>query len=261
MTTKGKVLNKNEDNFYFNGAFMKKDSITSPLCFSTITSAQQFIFAVCDGMGGEQFGEQAAFFAVQALDEFYKSSFPTSTSLSELKESIDKHIKIANKLIYEQALSLGKRMGTTLTSIVFCGNKTMTLNIGDSRVYLLRGSKLTELTTDHTEAQRLIRLGVLNSHTARFHKSKNILTRYLGTDPSLGTMEADYSDELNVLTGDTYLVCSDGLSDFINNEEIKFHLAINDTSTTICKDLIDLALGNLGTDNITACVIKILDIV
>lgn len=261
MTTKGDIRSKNEDNFYFNGVFMKKDSVIDPLCISTKTSDQRFIFAVCDGMGGEQFGEEASFLAVQSLHEFYKNNFRTCTILSDLKESIDNHIKKTNKIIYEQSLMLGNRMGTTLASIVFCRDKAMSLNIGDSRVYLLRSSNLTKLTTDHTEAERLIRLGVLNSYTARFHKSKDILTRYLGTNPSLGIMEADYSDELTVLKGDTYLVCSDGLSNFLTDEEIKFHLSITDTSASICKDLIDLALGNYGTDNVTVSVIKILDIV
>ncbi len=261
MTTKGGIRSKNEDNFYFNGAFMKKDSLTDPLCISTKTSGQRFIFAVCDGMGGEEFGEEASFLAVQVLHEFYKKSFRTSTVLSDLKESIDNHIKKSNKIIYEQSLSLGKRMGTTLASIVFCRDKAISLNIGDSRVYLLRGSNLKKLTTDHTEAERLIRLGVLNSYTARFHKSKNLLTRYLGTNPFFGIMEADYSDELTVLKGDTYLVCSDGLSNFLTDEEIQFHLSVTGTSASICKDLLNLALGNYGTDNVTVSVIKILDIV
>lgn len=261
MTSKGNIRSKNEDNFYFNGVLMERNSVTDPLCISTTTSDYQFVFAVCDGMGGEHFGEEASFLAVQSLHEFYKSNFQPSTIIADLKELMNNYIKNTNKIVYTNSLTLGKKMGTTLASIVFCRDKAIALNIGDSRVYQMRGSNLTRLTNDHTEAERLIRLGVLNSYTAKFHNSKNILTRYLGTNPSNGIMEADYSDELTVLKGDTYLVCSDGLSNGLNDEEIKFHLSIDGKSELICKDLVDLALSNNGTDNVTALIIKITDVV
>lgn len=261
MTSKGNIRSKNEDNFYFNGIIKEKDSYNDPLSFSTSSSSSQFVFAVSDGMGGEELGEKASYLAVQSLHEFYKSNIKSISSIIDLKKHLEDYIKKANKLIYEHSLTMGKRMGTTLAGIAFYQDKVITLNIGDSSVYLLRNSALTKLTTDHTEAQRLIRLGVLNSHTAKFHKSKNILTRYLGTDPSNGIMEADYSDELTVLKGDTYLICSDGLSSTLTDEELKFHLSITGNSALICKDLLDLALGNDGKDNITALVIKIVDVV
>ena len=151
-------------------------------------------------------------------------------------------------------------MGTTLASVVFSQDKAMALNIGDSRVYLFRDSSLTKLTNDHTEAERLIRLGLLDKDTARFHKSKNILTRHLGVDPANGVMEADYSDNFTVLKGDIYLICSDGLSNLLTDEELKFHLSIPGNSAVLCKDLVELALSNNGTDNLTALVVRIIDL-
>jgi len=260
MTNKGNTRSKNEDNFYFNGVYMDRNSVDNSFCFSTNLSGNQFVFAVCDGMGGEHFGEEASFLAVQSLHEFYKSTLHYSDTMEDLKDNMDTYVKKANRLVYEQSISLGKKMGTTLASIIFCKDKAMALNIGDSRVYLLQNSNLTKLTTDHTEAQRLIRLGVLNENSAKLHRSKNILTRHLGIDPANGIMEADFSDELTVLKGDTYLVCSDGLSTPLTNEEIKFHLSIDSNSSSICKDLIDLALNNTETDNITALVVRVVDL-
>jgi len=260
FTSKGNIRDKNEDNFYFNGNYKEKNSIIDPLCLSINSTGHQFIFAVCDGMGGEHMGEEASYLAVHLLHEFCQFNLQSSDIMTDLKKHMDSYIKKSNQTIYDHSLAIGKKMGTTLAAITFFQDKALVLNIGDSSVYQLRNSNLKKLTIDHTEAQRLIRLGVLNSYTARFHKSKNILTRYLGADPANGIMEADYSDELTVLKGDTYLICSDGLSSSLTDEEIKFHLSINDNSASICKDLVDLALCNSGKDNVTALVVKIIDV-
>lgn len=260
MTNKGEIRRKNEDNFYFNGIIKKTHSLNDPLHFSTNSSGKQFLFAVCDGMGGEQLGEEASYIAVQSLHEFYKSNIQSFNKITDIKKFMDDYINKTNQKIYDFSLTLGSKTGTTIAAIAFCQNKAIAFNIGDSSVYLLRNSNLTKLTTDHTEAQRLIRLGVLNSHTAKQHKSKNMLTRYLGSDPANGIMEADYSDELTVQKGDIFLICSDGLSNLLTDEEIKFHLSIPDNSALISKDLVDLALGNSSMDNVTAIVIKIIDV-
>ncbi|HPU41932.1 MAG TPA: protein phosphatase 2C domain-containing protein [Acetivibrio clariflavus] len=260
LTSKGNVRDKNEDSFYFNGTFKEKNSIIDPLSLSLNSSDKKYIFAVCDGMGGEQLGEEASHLAILSLHEFYISYFQLFNTIADLKKYMDSYISQTNQKIYEHSLTLSKKMGTTIAAILFCRDKAIAFNIGDSSVYLLRNSNLIKLTTEHTEAQRLVRLGVLNSYTAKFHKSKNILTRYLGANPANGTMEADYSDELTVLKGDTYLICSDGLSGSLTDEELKFHLSVGNSSASICKDLVDLALGNGGKDNVTALVVKIIDV-
>lgn len=259
MSSKGTIRSKNEDNFYLNGIIRKLNSQQDPQRFSTESWGNRFVFAVCDGMGGEQFGEEASFIAVQSLHAFCEANLQSIDKASDLKKYMDDYINKTNQAIYEYSLKLGSRSGTTLAAVAFCQDKAMAFNIGDSSVYLLRNSNLTKLTTDHTEAQRLIRLGLLNSHTAKHHKSKNLLTRYLGSDPANGIMEADYSDELTLLKGDVYLICSDGLSDSLTDEEIKFHLSMPDNSALICQDLVGLALSNSSKDNVTALVVKIID--
>jgi serine/threonine protein phosphatase PrpC len=261
VTNKGNIRSKNEDNFYLNGLYMKKNDNTNFCSYSLSNTEQQVVFAVCDGMGGEELGEEASFLAVQALHEFHKSDFTESLNIDDLQGLMDSYVKKANTLIFEQALALGKRMGTTLASLVFCQDKVSALNIGDSRVYLLRNSNLTKLTTDHTEAERLIRLGLIDRDSPRFQKSKNILTRYLGVNPVNGIMEADYSEEFKVSKGDVFLLCSDGLSNPLSDEDLKYWLSSSNNSAAICKNLIDMAISKDGTDNVTALVVKIIDIV
>lgn len=261
VTSKGNIRSKNEDNFYLNGLYMKKSDDENFCSYSLSNTDQQYIFAVCDGMGGEELGEEASFTAVHALHEFHKSAFPDSLNISDLQELMDSYIEKSNTQIFEQSLALGKRMGTTLASIVFCQDKAMALNIGDSRVYLLHNLSLTKLTSDHTEAERLIRLGLINKNSEQFHKSKNILTRHLGVNPANGMMEADYSAEIKVSKGDIYLVCSDGLSNPLTDAELKHCLSSSNESAVICEKLVNLALSKDETDNVTALVVRIIDIV
>lgn len=260
VTNKGNVRNKNEDNFYLNGLYMKKSDNTNFYSYSLSNTEQQFIFAVCDGMGGEALGEEASLLAVQALHQFHTSDFPESLNIYDLPELMDSYINKLNSLIFEQALALGKRMGTTLASLVFCQDKARALNIGDSRVYLLQNLNLTKLTNDHTEAERLIRLGLIDRDSPRFQKSKNVLTRHLGVNPANGMMEADYSEEFKVSKGDVFLLCSDGLSNPLTDEELKYWLSSSIESAVICKNLVDMAISKDGTDNVTALVVKIIDI-
>ena len=261
VTSKGNVRSKNEDNFYLNGLYMKKSDNENFCSYSLSNTDQQFIFAVCDGMGGEELGEEASFTAVQTLLEFHKSDFHNPLNTADLQTLMDSYIKKSNTLIFEHALSIGKRMGTTLASLSICQDKARALNIGDSRVYLLRDFKLTKLTTDHTEAERLIRLGLIDRDSTQFQKSKNILTRHLGVNPANGMMEADYSEEFKVSKGDIFLICSDGLSNPLTDEELKHCLSGSNESAVICKNLVDMALSKDQTDNVTALVVRIIDIV
>lgn len=259
ITTKGNVRSKNEDNFYLNGLIMKKTDNSDFCNYSLNTAENHFIFAVCDGMGGEEAGEEASFTAVQSLCDMYVSlESKEFNNIAHLKNFIDHYVDASNTLIFKHSQSISKHMGSTLASVVFFEDVAMALNIGDSRVYLFRNSDFIQLTTDHTEAERLIRLGILDRTTARLHKSKNMLTRHLGVSPQCGKMEADYSDEIIVQKGDLYLICSDGLTNSINDGELRNCLTEPNSSYSTCKKLIDLALKNNGTDNITALIIRIL---
>ncbi len=261
ITTKGNVRSNNEDNFYFNGLIMKKTDNSDFCTYSLSTTGQNFIFAVCDGMGGEECGEEASFSAVQALQDMYVDlKSQKFSSITHLKDFMDCYVDLSNTLICKHSNSINKRMGTTLASVIFFEARALALNIGDSRVYLFRDSCIMQLTTDHNEAEQLIRLGILNKDTARLHISKNVLTRHLGISPQYGKMEADYSDEIKVQKGDLYLICSDGLTDSINDESLSNCLANFDSSYSTCKKLIDLSTKNNATDNITAQIIKISDI-
>jgi len=261
ITTKGNIRSENEDNFYFNGLIMEKTDNSNLYSHSLSTTGDRFIFAVCDGMGGEEAGEEASFTAVQSLEDMYVARESKEfNSIAQLKNFMDSYVDVSNSLIFKHSQAISKRMGTTLASVIFFGARAMALNIGDSRVYLYRNSDFIQLTIDHTEAERLIRLGIIERDAACLHNSNNMLTRHLGVSPQCGKMEADYSDEINVQKGDLYLICSDGLTNPVKDEELKNCFSDLNNSYSTCKNLIDLAIKNNGTDNITALIIKIQDI-
>ncbi|OPZ83183.1 MAG: Serine/threonine phosphatase stp [Firmicutes bacterium ADurb.Bin419] len=261
ITTKGNIRSKNEDNFYFNGLIMKKTDDSDLYSHSLNTTEDRFIFAVCDGMGGEEAGEEASLTAVQSLSDMYVARESKEfNSMPQLKNFMDNYVDISNSLIFKHSQAISKHMGTTLASVIFFGDKAIALNIGDSRVYLFRNSDLVQLTIDHTEAERLIRLGIIERNSPYLQNSNNMLTRHLGVSPQCGKMEADYSDEIKLQKGDLFLICSDGLTNHVSDKELKRCFSDPSNSYSTCKNLIDQAIKNNGTDNITALIIKIEDV-
>jgi protein phosphatase len=142
-------------------------------------------------------------------------------------------------------------MGTTLVTGIFTDNKLIVGHIGDSRMYRLRGDKLVQLTEDHSVIQEQINAGLLTKAQAKLSNQKNLVTRALGIDPEV---ELDLQ-ELDVEVDDVYLLCSDGLSDLVDDEEIaKILLEANGNITQAATNLIQSAIENGGTDNISVVI-------
>jgi len=146
-------------------------------------------------------------------------------------------------------------MGTTLVTVLFYDNLLTVAHIGDSRLYRLRDDEFRTLTRDHSLLQEQIESGMISVADARFSQNKNLVTRALGVDPAVEPEIQDYP----VLPGDIYLLCSDGLNDMVEDEEIHLTLkmlAVNlDLAAT---QLIQMANDNGGRDNVSVIVIKIL---
>jgi protein phosphatase len=208
------------------------------------------LFAVADGMGGHQGGEVASDTALQTLDE----SFVESTS-----DGLIDAVRDANDAVLERAVGDPELqgMGTTLVAIapVDGSDSLAWVNVGDSRLYLLRDGELTQISEDHSHVQELVQAGELTPEEARNHPRRNIVTRAVGIDPNL---QID-GDEVNAFAGDRYLLCSDGLTDYVEDDRIASTLRRLDDPNDVAPELVRLANEGGGRDNITVVVVDVVD--
>jgi PPM family protein phosphatase len=202
------------------------------------------LFAVADGMGGAQAGEIASQLAASALEA------GDSDGLEGTKR-IDALIQEANRRIFDRASTdpTASGMGTTMTVALVQGMTVAIGHVGDSRAYLVRGEQMEQLTEDHSLVNELMKSGRLSEEEAQVHPQRSVITRAVGTDPDVDvdgfTLEAE--------EGDVILICSDGLSDMVSDEEILELLHANrDDLEKAVKALVAAANRGGGEDNITA---------
>jgi len=246
----GKVRKNNEDNFYLNGSYLKRSQMDAGGFFAEISSGKRQLYAVCDGMGGERKGEEASHHVAERL---LRLSDILNTE-SDIKTCINAFCDETNRSILQYGQS--GHMGTTIVLVCFHENGCEIAHLGDSRVYLLRDKKLTCLTTDHTEVNRLRQLGLISEQEAKNHPDRNMLHRYLGMQHD----ELIFSPEYTMYqpqVGDKLILCSDGLTDMLTDAQIQDTLLSSRTVTTATKNLINSALDAGGRDNITAMVLSI----
>ena len=207
------------------------------------------LFAVADGMGGAQAGEVASRLAASALEA------GDSDGLQGL-ERLDALIQEANRRIYDRASTdpSASGMGTTMTVALVEGMTVAIGHVGDSRAYLVRGERMEQLTEDHSLVNELLKSGKLSEEEAHVHPQRSVITRAVGTDPDVDvdafTIEAEEDD--------VFLICSDGLTDMVEDEEILevVHSNRQDLEKAV-KALVSAANRGGGEDNITAVAFRI----
>jgi len=207
------------------------------------------LFAVADGMGGAQAGEVASKLAASALEAGH------SDGLDGTKR-IDALIQEANRQIFDRASTdpTASGMGTTMTVALVEGMTVAIGHVGDSRAYLVRGEQMEQLTDDHSLVNELLKSGKLSEEEAQVHPQRSVITRAVGTDPDVDvdgfTIEAQ--------EGDVFLICSDGLSDMVEDEEILelLHANREDLEKAV-RALVSAANRGGGEDNITAVAFRI----
>lgn len=248
LTHAGKVRANNEDNFYLNG-HIRKDPAQKEATSRFTGRSNAFLAAVADGMGGQEYGEVASLLAVKVL---------RPCALQQVKQYAQACIEQANNQIcIEIEKNGGRRMGSTLTALYIDKGKAVCCNIGDSRCYLLRDGHLHQLSTDHNKAGRLVELGVLTPEQAARHPSRHELTQHLGIYPAEMVIQPAFSEPLELEPEDCFLLCSDGLTDMVPEEEIAAALSGENTPEKIVKELVDRALENGGRDNVTVLVLRV----
>ena len=217
--------------------------------------AESNVFAVADGMGGHNAGEVASALAVDGLRRAAAAGFSAA-------EGLVAAINTTNATIHEASggLSEQRGMGTTLTALVPLPatdgepQRVVVANVGDSRIYLWRGDELKQVSADHSYVQELLSEGLITAEEARIHPRRNIVTRALGIE---GDVNAD-SWVLPMVVGDRYMLCSDGLVDEVDDEEIATILRTSINPQVAADHLVRVANEHGGRDNTTVVVVDIL---
>jgi PPM family protein phosphatase len=215
------------------------------------------VVAVADGLGGHQAGEVASAIAISAIAELDGREFATP---QDAREALVAAILKGNLAILEKATrdpeSWG--MGTTMTAAALAGGRWAQLaQVGDSRAYLMReGEELRQVTDDQTIVGELVRQGRLTKQEAAHHPQRSVVTHAVGLDPNL---EVATPDPIELTAGDQLLLCSDGLTDAIDDARIAEVLATGLDGDTTCQALIDAANAAGGPDNITVVLLRVTD--
>lgn len=244
-THRGNFKPNNEDNFYLNG-MLKEESKNILLKSGECQDAA--VFAVGDGIGGEAAGEKAAFLSMSYLKD---------TILDGSMQMTAGYVNRMNEWLCSRQRSYKiAQMGSTLVLVRLYGNRMEFINLGDSRLYLVRGNRIRKLSEDHTEYEYLKQFDMLPKNTAALEHSKHTLMQHLGVDsgemllePQIGKMEMWANDRL--------LLCSDGISDMLEDLEILAILKTPVSPEQACIALVEKAMERGKTDNLTAVVISI----
>lgn len=242
-TDKGKVREINEDNWYVNEP--------SPI-------SKTFYAIVADGMGGHNAGEVASNMATTVISEYINKRYSDELSYEDIKVVLLKAVEEANTHIFAESLSSIEKtgMGTTLVMGFIINNKVIVTHVGDSRVYIMRNNTIYKITKDHSLVAQLVEEGKITEKEAINHPQKNVITRALGTDSSVDIDMCEFDLE----DGDIILLCTDGLSNMLTDEEILTAVTESENVIISPKNLVDLANEKGGGDNITAVVLKYADI-
>lgn len=231
---------------------------------SIATHGAEGLVILADGMGGYNAGEVASGIAVsmiaaemkQALAQSDPSRIDAKTWAPAATSLLEERIRRANASIYQAAQSQPQYagMGTTLVTALFYDNQVTVAHIGDSRAYRLRGDALEQITRDHSLLQEQIDSGMISREEARASQNKNLVTRALGVDPEVDPEIHTYE----VKPGDVYLLCSDGLNDMVEDEEIRLTLATLKSNLPLAaSQLVQMANDNGGRDNVSVILVKV----
>jgi len=201
------------------------------------------LLAVADGLGGHAAGEVASRLALIEIHEFLKTNLAEGNLRDAMRGAIGKANREIFLLSKENPVYAG--MGTTLVAALVFQNKALIANVGDSRAYMI-GNEIQQITKDHSLVQELVERKVITEEEAFDHPQKNIVTRTLGME---GEVSPDLYEE--ELSGRLLLLCSDGLSDLLRDEEILETVAVSANLDEACDRLINLANEKSGIDNIT----------
>ncbi len=212
------------------------------------------IMVVCDGMGGAKAGNIASEMAAEIFMESAKKSLDEENNVTDIMQQINEAVKEANAQVYKRSISDPEcsGMGTTLVAAIVTNGGTVIVNIGDSRAYHVTSEHIKQITKDHSVVEDMIDRGDLKRSEASSHPNRNLITRALGT--SLNTKPDIFF--LNIQEGNHLLLCSDGLSNLISEDDMKTEVLSGADVQTKCDRLVKAANDKGSPDNVTAVILQ-----
>jgi len=267
LTDVGKVRELNEDQFLIadlnRSMLVHHTSLQIDDHTRLFGGSQGKLLLVADGMGGHAAGERASSLVVDTLTRYVLNTMPWFFQLREgqeddLKDELKAALERCQERIEVEASAHTERkgMGTTLTMAYLLWPRLYVVHAGDSRCYLLRGTRLEQITTDHTVAQQMVEKGVLPAEQAESSRWSHVLWNCIGGGSH------DLNPEVHRVTlqlGDTLLLCTDGLAKYVPEEQIITLLRQGRSAEETCRQLVDVANAKGGADNITVIVARFLD--
>jgi len=238
VTDNGKVRQNNQDVFKI----------------LTDEERETAIVIVCDGMGGANAGNIASELAADVFSNHVNTSIKTDTTLDDIAEIVADAAVAANTAVFDKSLYDEEcaGMGTTLTALVSSKAGEVVANIGDSRAYHITPNGITQITKDHSVVEEMIERGEITREEAQRHPSKNLITRAVGAN--MYEMTDIFTQEIDV--GDMVLLCSDGLSNLLTENELCEELQNCSSIREACDNLVEKALSRGAPDNVTAVIFK-----
>lgn len=209
---------------------------------------------VCDGMGGAKSGNVASTLAVDVFVQEVKRTWVPGMDAEKADQMLKNAVKLANFTVYDQAQQFEEftGMGTTLVAALVTGKYATVVNVGDSRAYSITQSDILQLTTDHSLVQMMISRGELTPEQARLYPGKNLITRAIGTE---SVVECDIFHR-RLENGECLLLCTDGLSNLVDEQEMLFEVVHGINKQSSCQRLLDIAKNRGAPDNVTCVLIQ-----
>ena len=238
LTDQGCVRPQNQDTYQIEQ--LDKNSV---LCI------------VCDGMGGAKSGNIASTLAADVFVQEVRRSFKSGMDREKTGQMLMAAAKLANFTVYDQAQQFEEfdGMGTTLVAVLIQGKEAVIVNVGDSRAYGVDSDGICRLTKDHSLVQMMVDRGELTPERARTYPGKNFITRAIGTEP---VVDCDLFYR-SVDRGEYLLLCSDGLSNMMDDQEILFEVIHGVNKQHCCRRLLEIAKNRGAPDNVTSVLIQI----
>lgn len=210
---------------------------------------------VCDGMGGAKSGNVASTLAVEVFVQEVSRSWSPSMDWDKTDQVLLSAVRLANFTVFDQACQFPEfsGMGTTLVAALIRGMDVSIVNVGDSRAYRIGPSGIEQLTRDHSIVQMMVDRGELTAELARTYPGKNLITRAIGTENLV--MADTFRYKLH--RGDNLLLCTDGLSNMVEDQEILFEVLHGENRADCCQRLLEIAKLRGSPDNVTSVLVSV----
>ena len=210
---------------------------------------------VCDGMGGAKSGNIASTLAVDVFAQEVRRSWTSSMNQEKINQMLYSAVKLANFTVYDQAQQFEEfdGMGTTLVAVLVHNRHVTVIHVGDSRAYRINADGIWQITRDHSLVQMMVERGELTQEMAKSYPGKNFITRAIGTEP---IVDCDIS-HMELSKGEFLMLCTDGLSNVLDDQEILFEVIHGVNKQDCCQRLLDIAKNRGAPDNVTSVLVEV----